>query len=202
MLGTPTTDRVAVRREATKAQILEAAWDIGRTDGLAAITLRGIAGRVGMKAPSLYGYFDSKHAIYDALFAQGYRDFVERMANFVVPDDRAAAVQAGLESFFDFCSEDAARYQLMFQRTIPGFEPSAESYALALEVLDLTQRFLADIGIDDDDALDALTALNNGLAAQQAANEPGGARWRRLTQRFAAMFVEEFASDGERREER
>lgn len=196
MLGTPTIDRVAARREAAKDQILEAAWEIGRNEGLAAITLRGIAGRVGMKAPSLYEYFDSKHAIYDAMFAQGYAEFSERMHAFEVPDDRVEAIQKGLEVFFDFCAEDAARYQLMFQRTIPGFEPSEESYVISIEVIEFSEGFLSDLGIDGEDALDALTALNNGLAAQQAANEPGGTRWRRLTRRFARMFVEEFAPDG------
>jgi len=32
-----------------------------------------------MRAPSLYEYFDSKHAIYDAMFAQGYRQFAAAM---------------------------------------------------------------------------------------------------------------------------
>lgn len=195
MLGTPTIDRVATRREATKAQILEAAWEIGRNEGLAAITLRGIARRVGMKAPSLYEYFDSKHAIYDAMFAQGYAEFSERMHAFEVPDDRVEAIQKGLEVFFDFCAEDAARYQLMFQRTIPGFEPSEESYVISIEMFEFSEGFLSDLGIDGEDALDAITALTNGLAAQQAANEPGGTRWRRLSGRFARMFVEEFAPD-------
>ncbi|MDQ3659652.1 MAG: hypothetical protein M3454_01050, partial [Actinomycetota bacterium] len=33
--------------------------------------------------------------------------------------------------FVEFCTEDPVRYQLLFQRTIPGFEPSAESFALS-----------------------------------------------------------------------
>src|ERR1700750_450754 len=65
------TDRRSARREATKAEILDAAWDLVREHGLAALALRDLASRVGMRAPSLYQYFDSKHAIYDAMFAQG-----------------------------------------------------------------------------------------------------------------------------------
>lgn len=193
MLGTPTSDRVSARRRATKAEILDAVWAISRERGLAAVSLREVARRVGMKAPSLYEYFDSKNAIYDAMFAQGYADFMERMRAFEIPDDPVQAVQQGIEVYFDFCSEDAARYQLMFQRTIPGFEPSEESYAFALEAIEITRRFLADLGISNDHALDALTAMSNGLAAQQAANEPGGSRWRRLAPRFAQMFSDEFA---------
>jgi hypothetical protein len=31
--------------------------------------------------------------------------------------------------FVEFCVEDPTRHQLLFQRTVPGFEPTAESYA-------------------------------------------------------------------------
>ena len=67
----PRTDRRAARREATKAEILDAAWALVREHGLAALALRDLAARVGMRAPSLYQYFPSKHAIYDAMFTQG-----------------------------------------------------------------------------------------------------------------------------------
>ena len=62
--------RRAERREATKAEILDAAWALVREHGLGALALRDLAARVGMRAPSLYQYFDSKtHAIYGAMFA-------------------------------------------------------------------------------------------------------------------------------------
>ena len=36
--------------------------------------MRDLAAAVGMRAPSLYQYFDSKLAIYDAMFGQGMAD--------------------------------------------------------------------------------------------------------------------------------
>jgi AcrR family transcriptional regulator len=42
-----------------------------RAEGLAALTLRDVAAKVGMRPPSLYSYFPSKNAIYDAMFLQG-----------------------------------------------------------------------------------------------------------------------------------
>jgi AcrR family transcriptional regulator len=77
MLGEANGGRVSRRREATKAEILDAAWDLVGEQGLAALSLRDLAARVGMRAPSLYQYFDSKHAIYDAMFGQGAREALE-----------------------------------------------------------------------------------------------------------------------------
>ena len=58
-------DRRAERREATRAEIIEAAWTLARENGLAGLALKDVAARIGMRPPSLYWYFDSKHAIYD-----------------------------------------------------------------------------------------------------------------------------------------
>jgi len=63
MLGEPTVSWQTKRRETTRNAILDAAWDVAREQGLAALTLRAVAERVGMRAPSLYSHFDSKHAI-------------------------------------------------------------------------------------------------------------------------------------------
>ena len=51
-----------------------------RADGLAALSLSALARAVGMEPQSLYTYFASKHAVYDAMFAQGNQQLLERMA--------------------------------------------------------------------------------------------------------------------------
>jgi AcrR family transcriptional regulator len=53
----------------------------GHRDGLAAVSLRDLGEAVGLRQPSLYVYFMSKLVLYDAMFADGYRqllDFVAR----------------------------------------------------------------------------------------------------------------------------
>ena len=50
------------------------AWQLARERGLSQLTLRDIAQRVGMRAPSLYSHFESKNAIYDAMFATGWTE--------------------------------------------------------------------------------------------------------------------------------
>jgi AcrR family transcriptional regulator len=186
--GEPIRDRRSERREATRAEILEAAWALAREHGLAGLSLRDVAKAVGMQPPSLYGYFDSKAAIYDAMFADGYRALLAIR--------RATPVAATVDEFkavarlwFEFATSDPARYQLLFQRTIPGFEPSAESMALAVEALTLGRASLAGVGVDDPRALDLYTALVTGLADQQISNDPGGDRWGRLLDDALDMFL-------------
>lgn len=62
--------RVTARRAATRETILAAAWDLARDEGLTVFTMRDLAARVGMRAPSLYEYFSGKDANYEAMFAQ------------------------------------------------------------------------------------------------------------------------------------
>ena len=189
-------DRRAARREATKAEILDAAWAMVREDGLAALSLRDLAERVGMRAPSLYQYFASKHAIYDAMFAQGMQDAVAEVRGDVaglVGLGTRDALREAAHRFFVFATSDPARNQLLFQRTIPGFEPSPESYAPSLELSARTQALFAELGIDDPDAMDLWTALVSGLTNQQISNDPGGTRWARLIDRTVDMFLTEVA---------
>jgi len=190
MLGTPSRDRRAERREATRAEILDAAWDLVRAEGLAALSLRDLAGRVGMQAPSLYSYFDSKHAIYDAMFAQGSQEFLERERAVETTGDVLHDLQAGSRMFVRFCTEDPVRYQLLFQRTIPGFEPSPESYAIAVVGLQIVRDRLTAAGLTDPRHLDLFTAIGAGISAQQVSNDPGGDRWTRLVDEAIEMFFE------------
>src|SRR5215212_4732313 len=60
-------------REEMRAAILEAARAVMREQGVAALSLREVARRVHMQAPSLYAYFPSKMALYDALFLLAVR---------------------------------------------------------------------------------------------------------------------------------
>lgn len=178
------------RREQTRAEILDAAWQLCRDGGLASLSLRTLADRAGMKAPSLYSYFDSKDAIYDAMFADGQRQFLDELGDVPVDVSGRDTVREAAHRFFRFCTSDPVRYQLLFQRTIPGFEPSADSYALAIEALDRGARLMAAVGVTDPAMLDLWTALLTGLTAQQLSNDPGGDRWFRLLDDAVDLFCD------------
>jgi AcrR family transcriptional regulator len=187
-------DRRTARHQATKAEIVEAAWRLARERGLGGFALRDVAEAVGMRTPSLYVYFDSKNALYDAMFAAGNHELLRRVDALVEEVgqrdlDIAEVLRRAARMHVDFCVEDPARYQLLFLRTLPGFEPSEGSYALAREVLERLATVLAAAGAGAPETVDLWTALISGLVAQQVSNDPGGDRWRRLVDRAVDMFV-------------
>jgi AcrR family transcriptional regulator len=184
-----TTGTRAERRVATMTRIVDEAWELSRERGLAGWTLRDLGSQVGMRAPSLYVYVDSKFALYDALFADGYRALLDVVAG--IPRDQAPleALRDGAHRFVEFCVANPPRCQLLFLRTIPGFEPSEASYALAGQALGELAEVMAEAGFDDPRELDLWTAVLTGLATQQTSNDPGGDRWTRLVDTAVDRFL-------------
>jgi hypothetical protein len=117
-------------------------------------------------------------ALYDAMFAAGYREMLALDVP-QLPELRAQLRQLA-HAYVTFCVQDPVRTQLLFQRAVPGFEPSEESWALARQVYDRrVGPLLAFDGVDQED-LDLYTALTSGIVSQQLSNDPGGTRWIRL----------------------
>lgn len=184
-----TGDRRTERHLATRGEILDSAWQLTAERGLTGWSLSDLARAVGMRAPSLYVYFGSKAEIYDALFALGYTQLRERIEATRRPKQPLALLRVAARTFVEFALENPARYQLLFLRTVPGFEPSPQSYALALETLETTRQVLRAAGATRARDLDLWTALVTGLASQQLSNDPAGTRWLDAVNDAVAMFA-------------
>jgi AcrR family transcriptional regulator len=182
-------DRRGDRREAKKARILVEAWALAHRDGLAALSLRDLADRVELRQPSLYAYFDSKLDLYDMMFADGNRQLLSWIGDLPQCDDPRQSLIEFVRSLVMFSSVDVVRHQLLFQRTIPEFEPSPASYAVAQEFYERARERLQAVGASESESIDLFSALVNGLAHQQVANDPGGDRWARLAERSVDMFL-------------
>ncbi len=188
VLGNSAADWREKRRESALTDIVDTAWELAREHGLAGLSLRDLARKLGMAAPSLYSYFDSKHALYDAMFADGYR----AMLAMDPPEqgrDVRTTLRNGVDFYLRFALTDPVRHQLLAQRTIPGFEPSADSFALAQQAYDWSVAPLREVLEVTQDDLDLITAVVTGLINQQLANDPGGTRWVRLLDDAVDLLV-------------
>jgi AcrR family transcriptional regulator len=169
--------RVAARREAVCRDILDAAWEQMAVDGVAALSVREVARSVGLRQQSLTYYYPSKQALLDALFSDGFTDL--RLALEGVPegDDDVETVVATAQAVVDHCVERPARYHLMLQRTVPGFEPSEASHQVALGCVGILQRRLQQAGVTDPADVAVVRSLISGAAAEQIANDPTGRQY-------------------------
>lgn len=194
------------RRAAKRAQILDVAWELARRDGIAVVSLRELADRVDLRQPSLYTYFASKAELLDAMFRQGFQQLIDERLALRLSSEPMQALRQGCRHFVDFCVRDAARYQLLFQHTIPGFEPTPASMQVSSEALAFLGRWLIAAGLDDRAALDLMRALLLGIAGEQIANERGGHRWsdyaENLPDAVSAMIAHKAGPTGPRRRRR
>jgi AcrR family transcriptional regulator len=182
-------DTRALRHAATRTRILAAAWQLARQNGLAALSLRDLAQEVGMRAPSLYTYFSSKNALYDAMYADGVRQLNEAVNQRPKSSDPEQALRQRIKRLLGFALEDPVRFQLIDQRTIPGFEPSPQSYEISKSSITRLHKELEAAGIRGARSADLWRALSTGLINQQISNDPGGRRWARLADDAVDMFL-------------
>jgi AcrR family transcriptional regulator len=134
-----------------------------------------------VRPPSLYKYFPSLHAVYDALFLRGSHEHLAVL--------RAAMAQAapglgclthGLEASGRWSLDNRALAELLFMRPVPSFTPSAEAFAVAEEMVELQRGALADavdageLGPEarSGDAIYVVAILIAGVLSQAIANEP------------------------------
>src|SRR6202050_3784338 len=94
--------KVAGARETKIATIVAAAWKLASEQGIGGLSLHDLARQVGMRQPSLYEYFDSKHSLYDAMFADGNRQLLERLDGVNYPRNPRAALKKYLNTFMAF----------------------------------------------------------------------------------------------------
>ena len=188
-------------REEMRNAILEAARQVMREEGVAALNLQEVARRVGVRAPSLYEYFPGKMAIYDALFRLGVRLYAERLRRLTEATDSFwARSQAGLENYMTFAQEYPELYQLFQERPVPGFVPSEESMAESRQLLTMSDEIVEKgiergslaLGITVSQARDLFLAMMHGLTALHMANEPelpiGSGRFGSLIPAALALF--------------
>jgi AcrR family transcriptional regulator len=197
--GVLMADKVTERREAKVASIVAAAWKLAREHGIAGVSLHALARDVGMRQPSLYEYFDSKDALYDAMFADGNRQLLERLEALTLPRDPRAALKRFMSAFVAFALEDPARCELLFERHVPGFTPSPESYALAEEALGRAAKLMNEAGVTHQGDIDCIVAMVAGLMEAQLSNDPGGSRWIRHLNRLVDLYVDDAVQRSKRR---
>ena len=174
-------DRRARRRQETIYEILDIARDVMTEEGVNGLSLAEVARRLGIKPPSLYKYFPSLMAIYDALFLEGQHQNLEAMRGGMQGTESGLdALIAGLEASGRWCLANRAVAELLFWRPVPSFHPSPEAFAVSVEMVEIQRGALADAvakgqlgpAANEEGAIYLVSTLIVGVLSQAFANEP------------------------------
>ena len=200
--GNRKPDRRARHREQTRSEILDHALQIMAEDGAAGLTMARLARAMDIRPPSLYKYYPSLLAVYDALFRRGQQANLEALREGM--RDAAPgleAVAAGMEATARWAVANPVLAQLLFWRPVPGYHPSAEAFVPAEQIIDLLHSTLKDAAargqVHPDAATDAgmelLSIMHFGVISQHLANDAGSdwdhGRYTRRHREILPLFI-------------
>jgi AcrR family transcriptional regulator len=153
--------------EGRRASILAAARDLLEADGEAAVTMRAIAARLGIRAPSLYKHFADKAAIEVGLIAIGFEELAAALETASARSARPVADIA--RAYRNWALAHPHLYRLVNDRPLPRERLPAGLEARAAKPL------LVAVGGDQSLAR-AVWALAHGLVSLELAGRfPPGA---------------------------
>ena len=116
------------QRAATRTRILAAARDAFVDGGPRGVSMRGVAGQVGLSAMTIYLYFDNRRDILMALIREGMVLLTAAMQKVVDEghEDPVERIRFLGRAYLDFAAEHPQYYQALFSGAIDD-EPLTES---------------------------------------------------------------------------
>lgn len=113
--------------EHTKSLILKEAAAIVGQSSLAELSMRALAGRVGLTPGALYRYFPSKKEMLHAYWDSALKELSERIVAISSNEnDPVIAIRKMFAAYTDFCLEDPDRFKVFFLESDQSFD---EGYA-------------------------------------------------------------------------
>lgn len=136
----------------TRERILTEATALFARGGPQGVSMREVAGRVGIDVSSVHHHFPTKTALYDACFARVYETergaltpLVDRLAAAVStqdPAEVAAAMHQLVDGFVDFLQDHPHTTFLWLRRWLEPTRDSALDSAYALPIYERVERVL------------------------------------------------------------
>ena len=174
----------------SRAVVVTEAARVADEVGLERLTLAAVAGRLGVRLPSLYKHIAGLEALQVHLAAAAGRELAAELSAATVGRSKGDALLAMAHAYRAFALRRPGAYAATLRAPEDGDE---EHQAAAMAVLQVVLSVLAGFGLEGEDAIDAvrgLRALLHGFVAIEAA---GGFKlpqdldrsYRRLVQTYA-----------------
>jgi len=151
-------------------EIVDAARELLEEEGPDALSMRRLAERIGIRAPSIYKHIPDKQALENALISAGFAEQADAFENAVQGSDDA--VYAIAQAYREFARKHPHLYRLMTEgrldrsNLVPGAEDRAAlpvyeafgrdidlaraawAFAHGMTILELNNRFPPDADLD------------------------------------------------------
>ncbi|GAA3616877.1 TetR/AcrR family transcriptional regulator [Nonomuraea rosea] len=127
-----------------RSRLLDVAVNLLASDGAESLTMRRIAAEAGCTTTVIYTMFGNREGLAEALYLEGFerfRRFLEAVSPRRNPLEHLTALGP---AYRQACLSEPGYYSLMFERAIPGFEPSERARTLARAALNILDRVIAD----------------------------------------------------------
>jgi AcrR family transcriptional regulator len=156
------------RARTSSGAIVAAARELLEAGGLEALTMQAVAGRVGVRGPSLYKRLPNRAALIAAIGASALEELRSTLAPLADADDPAAGLREVADAYRAFARANPRAYALLFMDLPVDARPPGElNEAAARPLLSLMERL-----IGADRALDAarlVTAFAHGFVSMELA---------------------------------
>jgi AcrR family transcriptional regulator len=142
-VSTPYAAAQAAGKASLRKLLLDTASSLLERHGPEALTMRRIAVEAGCSTSVLYTMFGGKAGIAEGLWREGFERLGAALDQVTGADplERLAAMGRAYRAN---ALANRSYYAVMFQRPIPGFEPSPEAYEASLEPLRALAGTVAD----------------------------------------------------------
>ena len=110
-----------------KGSLLEAAHLVLEQAGPVAMTVRAIAEKAGISTMAVYSRFGGKANILEALYLRGFGLLREQMEKVAVTKSSVQDITELAFAYRRFALDNPGLYGFMFERPVPGFDPSLGS---------------------------------------------------------------------------
>ncbi|MEP6561717.1 MAG: WHG domain-containing protein [Nakamurella sp.] len=162
------------RARLNRERVAEEAAVLADEVGLSKLTLAALAGRLGVRQPSLYNHIDSIAGLHRDIAVTAKRDLGEVLARASVGRSGADAISAMAQAYRGWALAHPARYEASNLMPAPG---DIEDEAVSLAAIQVIADVLTAYRLQGDDAVDAIRAFRSTLHGFVSYETAGAFRW-------------------------
>jgi AcrR family transcriptional regulator len=140
--------------------VIDEAQALSDEVGLQGLTLAALAGRLGVRQPSLYKHIDGSDALHRALAVRAKRELGGVLARATVGRSGDDAIAALADAYRGWAHAHPGRYQSTMAAPVPGNE---DDEAASMAVVSVMLDILAGYHLSGDDAIHATRAVRAAL---------------------------------------